>query len=445
MSCRFARILFVGLVFFVLAGRAPAREVMSLDGVWNFATDPDSRGETEKWYQPNTKLPPMPLPGYAPGANGTIQVPGIWDNQGYGAETDRVRHNFTGKGWYKRQIEIPASWAGQHVFLLITGSSRYAKAWVDDQFLGEHIGHLSPAEYDVTKYVTPGRLATITIQVDSKQRWEIDAMYGCSFLADDIDTPWGGIWGHVVLEARSDVWLSDLYLRPDVPHSSCAASAILKGKADLADGAKLEVFDKSGRRAGEATIKTDPDAVTGQPVEVKVSLPNAELWTPDNPTLYTAGAQCLERGQSRRFGRESFWDAAVYDRWLPFALERQADHAPRLWRRPHLSERNGHVLGIRTCIFPGCARSNRTASITSATTARSCRRSITTHAMKRGSSPRRSFASATLLGCRVGPGMEESRAIGHESRSGDGHLPARMGGRDQAQSQPSVDHLLGDG
>ena len=122
----------------------------------------------------------MPLPGYAPEANGTIRVPGIWDNQGYGTETDKVRHNFVGKGWYKRQVEIPQSWAGRRAFLVITGVSRYAKVWIDDHFLGEHIGYLSVQEYDVTPYAAPGKTVTITIQVDSKQRWEVDAMFGAS-------------------------------------------------------------------------------------------------------------------------------------------------------------------------------------------------------------------------------------------------------------------------
>ena len=204
MSCRSARVLLGAIVLlgvFVSSSRGEARKTMSLDGVWNFATDPDNRGEAEKWYRPGTKLPAMPLPGYAPTANGTIRVPGIWDNQGYGTETERLRHSFIGKGWYKRQVEIPPGWSGRRVFLVITGVCRYAKVWINDQFLGEHIGVLSAQEYDVTKYVAPGRSATITIQVDSKQRWEVDAMYGCSFLADYLDAAWGGIWGHVALEA----------------------------------------------------------------------------------------------------------------------------------------------------------------------------------------------------------------------------------------------------
>lgn len=105
-----------------------ARPVMSLDGTWGFATDPESRGETENWFLPDKKLPSMPLPGYAPMADGTIRVPGIWDNQGYGTETDKVRHNFVGKGWYKLTVDLPRDWKGKRIYLIVTGASRYTKA-----------------------------------------------------------------------------------------------------------------------------------------------------------------------------------------------------------------------------------------------------------------------------------------------------------------------------
>jgi hypothetical protein len=294
----------------VAIGRAAARETVSLDGTWNFATDPGDRGETQQWYRPGVKLPAMPLPGYAPAANGAIRVPGIWDNQGYGTETENARHNFVGKGWYKRQVAILRAWAGRRVFLVITGVSRYAKAWINERFLGEHVGYLSAWECDVTPYAEPGATATITVQVDSKQRWEVDTMRGCSSL-DAINVPWGGIWGHVFLEARSEVWLSDLYVRPDVPNAACSVTAMLNGNAGLADGARLEVFDSRRRRVAERATPLDSRVAARQPVSAKVPLPVAALWTPENPTLYTARLSLMRGGEvldaiESRFGMRQF-------------------------------------------------------------------------------------------------------------------------------------------
>ncbi|MFA6244658.1 MAG: hypothetical protein WC655_27185, partial [Candidatus Hydrogenedentales bacterium] len=44
----------------IAIARAETRDTIDLDGVWNFATDPDNRGEAEKWFEPSAKLPAMP-------------------------------------------------------------------------------------------------------------------------------------------------------------------------------------------------------------------------------------------------------------------------------------------------------------------------------------------------------------------------------------------------
>lgn len=307
------RILFALFLMglFAVAGRADSRETLDLDGVWRFATDPGNVGEAERWFEPAVELPAMPLPGYAPEADGTIRVPGIWDNQGYGIETEKVRHNFVGKGWYKRQVEIPRSWEGRRAFLVITGASRYTKVWTNGQFLGEHIGFLSIQEYDITDFATPGNAVSITIQVDSDQRWDVDALFGACSLADFMDIEWGGIWGHVRLEARSGAWLSDLFVQPNVDESSCSVTATLNGQSSLAEKVTLEVLDAAGRRVAEGAMALEPGAESGQEIAITTPIPDAKLWTPDTPTLYTAritlwkGDEPLD-GVEKRFGMRQF-------------------------------------------------------------------------------------------------------------------------------------------
>ena len=54
-------------------------------------------------------------------------------------------------------------------------------------------------------------------------------LLGCATYTDIgfSDMTWGGIWGHVVLESRSDAWLSDLSVQPNLADSSCSASVTL--------------------------------------------------------------------------------------------------------------------------------------------------------------------------------------------------------------------------
>jgi len=279
----------VALALMVLGAACDAsvRSVIDLDGTWSFATDAGNIGENEQWYLPGNELARMPLPGYAPEADGTIRVPGIWDNQGYGTETDKLRHNFVGKGWYRRQVKVPGDWGEKRVFLCIGGVHRYAKTWVNGHYLGEHIGFLSELEYDITDLVTPGKPATIAIQIDCKQRWDVDAMLGSMNLADYMMVEWGGIWGHVRLESRSQAWLSELFVEPRVSDSTCTASAVLNGIPNTADSVRLDVFDGAGKRVARTVVDLDP-GIPGPTVSTKAVIPNARLWWPDHPYLYRA-------------------------------------------------------------------------------------------------------------------------------------------------------------
>ncbi len=239
----------------------------------------------------------MPRPGYAAWAKGEIRVPGIWDHQGYGTPTDKVYHNFVGKGWYKREATIPADWAGRRRLLVVTGVHRYAKVWIDHHYAGEQIGYLSQLESDVTDYLAPGRTVTITIQVDSKQRWEVDTMFGTLDLADYMDVAWGGIWGHVYLETRAEASLSQLYVQADVPASACSASAVFCGKGGLADRARLEVSDPGGRAVAKAETPLPTPLADGQVLRLAATIPGVQLWSPDSPALYTARLSIL-RGET---------------------------------------------------------------------------------------------------------------------------------------------------
>jgi beta-galactosidase len=293
-------ILLVSLPFLAAAARgqavspeAPSRAVVSLDGPWDFATDPNAAGEAEKWFLPGKPMPAMPRPQYAETANGRITVPGCWDAQGYGTPRNEVRHNFVGKGWYKRTVRIPDDWRGRGVFLRIGGAHRYAKAWINGRFLGEHVGYLSAFEFDLTPHVQAGQDATVAIQVDSKQRWDVDALTGAADLIDHVFVAWGGLWGHVWLEARSGAWLDELFLQPKVSPAECSASAALRGEASAAgasgaDILRLEVFDAEGRRVAEKSAPLAEARAADGRCRLAAAVPEARPWSPETPHLYTA-------------------------------------------------------------------------------------------------------------------------------------------------------------
>lgn len=265
------------LLSLAAAAFAAGRPTLSLDGAWQFRLDPNDAGEKEQWF--DAKAP----------FDATIQVPGAWDAQGFGAETPKLKHNFVGKAWYRRQVPIPAEWNGKQLFLTIGGVHRYAKIWVNGACLGEHIGYLSPVEHEITQRIRPGDAATIAICVDSKQRWDIDTLAGCFDIIDEMFTAWGGIWGHVALEARGDGWLSDLFVQPQLDPPACTVSARLNGKAEGAT-LKMDIMDANGQRVAQAA------AEGRHPIAIRTEIPQARLWSPNHPDLYTARLSLVRDG-----------------------------------------------------------------------------------------------------------------------------------------------------
>lgn len=255
------------------------RASVDLDGAWAFRMDPENAGEAETWFNASAAF------------TGTILVPGAWEAQGFGAETEKLKHHFIGKGWYKREIEVPADWTGRRVFLCIGGVHRYASVWVNGTFLGEHIGCLSPFEYEITEYAAPGTSALITVCVDSAQRWDIDTMIGAWDIIDYMDTYWGGIWGHVKLEARNAAHLEDLFVEPGVAPARCRVSASVKGTLSESASLHLDILDM------DKNVIAHADAPPESPLgELQVEAAGARLWTPDAPNLYVARLSLVDGG-----------------------------------------------------------------------------------------------------------------------------------------------------
>ena len=98
-----------------VATEPAGRAVASLDGTWQFRLDPDGAGKDAKWFSADVPF------------NDAIQVPGAWQAQGYGTETDKLRHAYDGKAWYRREVAIPREWGSKRLFLCIGGVHRYAE------------------------------------------------------------------------------------------------------------------------------------------------------------------------------------------------------------------------------------------------------------------------------------------------------------------------------
>ena len=113
------------------------REVMlSLDGTWRFAPDPDDRGQADGWHRSGVQGRPCP-------------VPAAWQFL-----FDDLR-DYRGPVWYERELTVSADHAGRRVALVFAGVDYHATVWVNGRLAGTHEDGYLPFAVDVSR---PGLL-----------------------------------------------------------------------------------------------------------------------------------------------------------------------------------------------------------------------------------------------------------------------------------------------
>ena len=96
-----------------------SRSQVVLDGSWQFVMDPEDQGLEAQWFRKPDRF------------KESIQVPGIWQTQGFGQPRGQIRNDYQGAVWYGRWIDIPADWSGKKIKIIFGGVLRTAKVFLD--------------------------------------------------------------------------------------------------------------------------------------------------------------------------------------------------------------------------------------------------------------------------------------------------------------------------
>jgi beta-galactosidase/beta-glucuronidase len=135
------------------------RQIIPLNGSWQFALDTADTGITEKWY---ARL-----------LTDSVKLPGTLDENNKGIpnhnwkETMRLSREmmYAGIAWYRKDIVIPESWKGQAIRLMME-RTKPTYVWVDNVLFGSNNNILTPQYYDLSAVLTPGK-HSLTILVNN--------------------------------------------------------------------------------------------------------------------------------------------------------------------------------------------------------------------------------------------------------------------------------------
>jgi beta-galactosidase len=267
-------------------GDEHGRYVRSLDGEWRIAM---------------ADLPEeVPAGFYADGYDTSgwrkVSVPHTWQTDGLDHpifrniateiqpdDPPRVPRDVNPTGAYTRDIEVPADWTRRATFLRFEGVTSGYFVWVNGRYIGYDQGGYTPAEFDVSPALRPGR-NRVAVQV---HRWTAGA-----YLEDVDQWRYAGIFRSVSLYSTPRSYLSDVTLRTELDagyrDATLDATVELGHKSGGTTGehrVTASLHDPHGRELGSVSEQVD---LTG-PAEVRLRLPvpNPAKWTDETPNVHT--------------------------------------------------------------------------------------------------------------------------------------------------------------
>ena len=285
-----------------------SREILSLNGTWKIAFDTANAGKAQKWFEhfPSTATP--------------IRVPSVWNE---------IRPNYQGVAWYQTSFPAPSRWKGSSVRIGFGAVSYLAEAWLNGKYLGTHEGGYTPFEFEAADALLWDQQNQLVVRVLLPMR-TLNFMPGLKwvtgkrldgFILEEIPASkqiwydnFGGIWQDVQVQVTRRTWVQDCFIRPN----------IYAGRIDVTCDLNNQTgHDETITMAMSATEKNDPTVEKSrqskditltsgsQQLDVSLPLPDAKLWSPDHPFLYSLHVSLLASGaaidsQTFTFGMREF-------------------------------------------------------------------------------------------------------------------------------------------
>ena len=251
-----------------------------LDGVWNFALDPDAT---------------IAHPRHVDFAR-VIEVP-------FAPETEASGVGFDGylrRCWYRRRTTVETDWLDRGRVLVHFGAvDREARVWANGVLVGSHVGGYTPFSVDVTEVARAagGEAIELVVRADDQPR-SLSIPRGKQDWWPAPHEIWyprtTGIWQSVWLEQVPDTRVVALRWTAHVPSLSVALEAEIAGDVHRGDSLRV-VLHRDGTLLVDDTI-TLVDCLDGRStVRRRFDLsdaangdPDQLLWRPEHPHLLDA-------------------------------------------------------------------------------------------------------------------------------------------------------------
>jgi beta-galactosidase len=270
----------------------------SLNGLWKFNWVPTPEQRPVNFYKTD-----YDVSGWK-----EIPVPSNWEVQGYGTPFYRnlgytIKKDFphvmsepekwytaykerNPVGSYRRDFDVPADWNGKRIFITFNGVDCAFFLWVNGQKVGYSVNSRNAADFDLTKYVKPGKnMIAVEVYQYSSGTW----------LEDQDMFRLHGIFRNVSIWSAPQVHIRDFFIKTDLDKeykdASLDVTAKIKNYSDKTRKAQIftaTLYDKEGKEIAKGSANGTPLKANQEEVlRVKMQITNPAKWTAETPNLYT--------------------------------------------------------------------------------------------------------------------------------------------------------------
>lgn len=261
--------------------RKSSRLIQPLNGIWKFSYAENPSKREANFYQEEAECQ----------AFGEIEVPGHIQLQGYdrcqyintmypwdGKEFLRPPHiseEYNPVGSYIRYFEPKEGLLDKKVFISFQGVETACYVWLNGSFIGYSEDSFTPAEFDITKELRPGK---------NKLAVEVYKRSSASWLEDQDFWRFSGIFRDVFLYAIPQIHVEDLFvhaeLKDNYTRGKLQTEITLTG--ELRGSINLSLRDDKGNLVG---IQRDiPISISQMLIELDAG--EVRPWSSEDPYLY---------------------------------------------------------------------------------------------------------------------------------------------------------------
>ena len=260
---------------------------VNLNGTWEFAFDFGNSGRERKMWE-------------APTYEREIVVPFVPESKLSGIEYV----DFIPACWYRRTFTLPEGWCKKSGRILIHFGAvdYYSEIRVNGKLAATHRGGYTPFTVDVTKYLNDGENVLSVFAEDNghdplqptgKQVYHSYYNCGCHY------TRCTGIWQTVWMEYVPCNYVKNLKLTPDIDAGKLDVVVTLEGENSGVSSVTAEAS------FGGEVVGTTTAPVLGKYAQFSIAIPEAKLWSLDEPNLYDLRVTAGDDTVTSYFGMRS--------------------------------------------------------------------------------------------------------------------------------------------